>query len=167
MKKSSILITLMALCLASCSKYDIKHNGCDGELTITPSNYNRDNVWIEAPNIITPNADGLNDIFRLHLTGVEGESYKIKRDGITVFTTDSLNHWWQPPLGANGDYTCIAEVTTVNRESLTIKAKFRMVSVAYGEWIEVKDCEKCLFPDMIGTQSGEYYETTDWLLCDD
>jgi hypothetical protein len=167
MRKSWVLFTLIAFCLASCRKYDIKHNACDGELKVTPSNYNRTNVTIQAPNIITPNADGVNDIFMLFLSGVEGDGYKIKRDGITVFTSDSLNHWWQPPLGANGEYTCIAEVTTVNRESLTIKAKFRMVFVEYGVSIEVKDCEKCLFPDMITTQEGDYYETAEWLKCND
>jgi gliding motility-associated-like protein len=52
---------------------------------------------IEIPNVFTPNGDGINDLFRVNLSGRALEGFKIQiydRWGILMFSSNSINYKW-------------------------------------------------------------------------
>ena len=52
---------------------------------------------IEIPNVFTPNGDGINDIFKINLSGENLVNFNINiydRWGLLVFTSPNINYKW-------------------------------------------------------------------------
>ena len=78
------------------------------------------------PNVITPNGDGLNDLFRIPGLDLYDNS-KVEvydRWGNVVFSSDNYRNEWSPEDVPEGTYYYILEVddpnATVHRGILTI-----------------------------------------------
>lgn len=52
---------------------------------------------IEIPNVFTPNGDGINDVFKVNLSGNALQNFRIDiydRWGLLIFTSESINYKW-------------------------------------------------------------------------
>jgi gliding motility-associated-like protein len=73
---------------------------------------------LEIPNVFTPNGDGINDLFRVNLSGNALKSFKIDiydRWGLLMFSSSSINNKWDGRTTAglkavNGTYFYIIEL---------------------------------------------------------
>ncbi|MCE9539710.1 MAG: gliding motility-associated C-terminal domain-containing protein, partial [Bacteroidetes bacterium] len=73
---------------------------------------------IEIPNVFTPNDDGINDVFKINLSGENLGNFNINiydRWGILIFTSSSINNKWDGRTTSglkvkNGTYFYVIEL---------------------------------------------------------
>ena len=158
--KYLLLLCTLAFLIVGCTKHKIKNKCCESSIEITPSSYNKDSVAIWAPQLFTPNGDGINDVFMLSGIGWTMKHIKIKRGLSTVHET-SENNWNGAVNGKikDGYYKYRMEVETIHGETLEIRGavcafSYRRKRLQEAE--EEKYCE-CSTGDMIDPVSGFIY----------
>ena len=84
---------------ASCSKAaePIVHINCDGLVTDTLGTGDSGRIYI--PNAVTPNGDGLNEIYRPFTQNIDSIQFTIyDEDNTVVFTSNLMGDAWIPPV---------------------------------------------------------------------
>jgi gliding motility-associated-like protein len=101
-------------------------NGCSD--TSRYSFYLADSSGITLPNFFTPNADGVNDVFKPIARGLSSLKMSIyNRFGILVYDTDKVNASWDGyttsgMLCEPGTYFCVLEATGFDKKSYKLKS---------------------------------------------
>ena len=85
----------------------IDDNGCVSDDSVYVKPYFP--IWV--PNTVTPNADGINDVFKAYGVNIEGFHLRIfDRWGIKIFEATSIDDVWVPSV--TGDYYVQNDVYT-------------------------------------------------------
>ena len=146
-----------------CKKSKIKNNCCQNTLSVTPSTYNSDSVNIFIPNAFTPNADGINEVFRPSLQGITAINFMVfKGKNKQLFQTNNMNEGWDGTFKGKNDaglYRYVIDLTTWHGQSLVVEGEFCALTDDYLEGNTLKHCEGCTFSDMIDPTFGYIYES--------
>jgi gliding motility-associated-like protein len=99
-------------------------NGCESRDTV---NMKVDCIYIFAPTAITPDGDGLNDVFRVYANGLSTYTLRIfNRFGQVVFETSNPDEVWTGGFNdyflPNGVYTWQIEALDYNQQEALSKA---------------------------------------------
>lgn len=100
-------------------------NGCSD--TSRYSFYLADSSGITLPNFFTPNADGVNDVFKPIARGLNTLKVSIyNRYGILVYDWDKINGWWDGYTISgmpceSGTYFCVLEATGFDQKNYKLK----------------------------------------------
>jgi gliding motility-associated-like protein len=102
-------------------------NGCEARDTV---NIEVDCIYIYAPTAITPDGDGLNDVFRVYANGLSAYTLRIfNRYGQLVWETNDPEDVWTGGAPAyylpNGVYTWQVEALDYNQNEALSKARSR------------------------------------------
>jgi gliding motility-associated-like protein len=102
-------------------------NACEARDTVT---IDVDCVYIYAPTAITPDGDGLNDVFRIYANGLTQYTLRIfNRFGQVVFETSDPEDVWTGGFNdyylPNGIYTWQIEALDYNQQEALSKARSR------------------------------------------
>lgn len=92
--KLFLTTTLVIVGLYSCKKAKIANTCENNSVKITPTDYNKDSAIIYMVTGFTPNGDGLNDMFRPFIWGIEGTSFEIRKGRMQVFSADNIKEGW-------------------------------------------------------------------------
>lgn len=100
-------------------------NGCESRDTV---NMKVDCIYIFAPTAITPDGDGLNDVFRVYANGLSSYILRIyNRFGQVVFETSNPDEVWTGGYNdyflPNGVYTWQIEALDYNQQEALSKAR--------------------------------------------
>lgn len=160
--KYLIIIVSLAFLLAGCTKHKIKNKCCEEGIEIIPSDYNSDSVTIWAPQLFTPNGDGINDLFSLKGIGWSMRSMRIEKGLSKVFDTNTPTDQWNGAVKGkvkDGYYKYNIVIKTKHDELLMVTGnvcaftynKKRLVSAE-----EDRYCD-CSTADMIDPVQGFIY----------
>ncbi|MDG1476950.1 MAG: gliding motility-associated C-terminal domain-containing protein [Vicingaceae bacterium] len=77
-----------------------------------------DSVYVFIPNVITPNNDNSNDIFKIEGIGIKSFSGKIyNRWGKLLFEWNDINTGWNGNENSEGTYFFVVEISFINDEN--------------------------------------------------
>lgn len=93
-----VILFLTVVFFTSCSKAGepIVHINCDGLVTDTLGTGDSGRIYI--PNAVTPNGDGLNEVYRPFTQNIDSIQFTIyDEDNTVVFTSNLMGDAWIPP----------------------------------------------------------------------
>ncbi len=115
----ALLPVLLLVAMSSCRKDSGMPKGGGGpwlnhiELSV-------DSACVQAPNVITPDGDGVNDVFVVYARNVASISISIHNaQGDPVFSTDNAHTPWHGDVDANGPYTVHVAAFTTSGQALS------------------------------------------------
>lgn len=121
-----------------------------------------DSTCVQAPNVITPNGDGINDNFYVFARNVDTVTYRIVNDqGNLVFTGHGTTTYWDgsDTLGS-GPYRVIAEAWSISGILLSGSSRLDVLDYAGGNCLEYAGTPIC--PDQFDPRiCGPSYPTND------
>lgn len=127
----------------------------------TAGSYNTDSAGVYAPNVFTPNGDGINDVFNIKTRNLVQYELKVYKQLTLVFsTTDSDDAWDGEYNGLidEGSYQYVVRFTTALGEQVQGKGEFCLLKSASG-LENLSNCTECKFGDMIDPRKGFVYPT--------
>lgn len=162
--KYLLLICAVASMIVGCTKQKIKNKCCESGIEITPASYNTDSVTIWAPQLFTPNGDGINDVFFLSGIGWTMKNMQIKK-GLSIVHESSENNWNGGINGKvkDGYYKYNLEIETIHGETLQVSGAvcaFSFTRKRLQNVEEEKYCN-CSTGDMIDPIYGFIYDKPD------
>ena len=89
-----LVFLFLSLTFLGCTKSKIKDTCENNTIKITPSNYNSDSAIIFNMTAFTPNGDGLNDLFRPIISGIDISSFEVCKRNKVIYTADENNPKW-------------------------------------------------------------------------
>lgn len=106
--RSAALIFLALACTMACRKQEVDPSGSG--VSADPAGHIElatDSACIQAPNVITPNFDGINDLFVVHGRNMTSLAVEVRDpQGIIVFASeDPAPTWDAADTTGNGPYT--------------------------------------------------------------
>jgi len=141
---------------------------CKSEYKIITQNYNASNdfdIWI--PQAFTPNGDGINDVFQIHVTeGGRVERLTVKKGLRTIYdSSDFFVVIWDGSNEDDGRYRYTAEIRTDEGDVIELKGKvclmrLNTINLDILENQENKICD-CVMPDMIDARRGIIYNSVE------
>jgi len=140
------------LLFANCKKAKIIDSCENNTLEISPKSYNRDSAVVFAPTAFTPNGDGLNDLFRPHIGGINISSFEVCKRNKVIFTADEENPKWDGTDQDNkackdGVYRYVVKGNNAADGDFEISGEISIIT-------EGDYCVPCRFEDQIDPSMG-------------
>ncbi len=131
-----------------------------------------DSITFFAPNSLTPNGDGINDVFFItsnHLEKFENYQIKIKRNFKEIFSSTDPTEWWYANDGGStpnrGQYN-VKGSFTYKGEKLEFEGQIAVIDNSSDlNDPTIKNCDQCIFGDMIDAEEGYIHLTNETLNC--
>lgn len=102
--------------------------GTVSDVSIITTKDCNDSTYIFIPNVITPNNDGINDIFLVEGIGIQAINGKIyNRWGKLLFEWNDINNGWEGINSSEGTYFYLAEVIFINDETKVFKGSINLL----------------------------------------
>lgn len=163
-----VCLILIACCLVSCIRDLTNDIGC----AVLMQTATMDSCLIYIPNIITPNADGVNDGFQ-YVSACEFEAYRltISNGSRTIFeSTDPLTPWdGRQDVFSSTVAFGVLSYEMVFRNGLDSIIATGTITVAPFDpdgdelTFALTECASCTFPDQIDPEKGVIFDTKDQL----
>ena len=120
------------------------------------------NAKLFIPNIFTPNADGINDVFRPDGTNIKSMTITIKKDGAQTFqTTKPFTEFWDATAAATGKYTFTYQAQANDGTIKNGSGEFCLVRDE-----AIKNCTSCAFGNQFDGNSFDSNTPNDESICD-
>jgi hypothetical protein len=155
---------LAILAFQSCTKHKIKNECCTGRMVVVSGTLNPDSVGIWAPNAITPNFDGLNDVFApvlgKHVTFLE---LSVSKGRNTFFQTRVPGAWWDGSYKGKirpGIYSWSAKLSSPGIDLIEVKGEVCVIAGNVSPE-DTDHCKECIFGDMFDPRVGLRWKTSE------
>tara|TARA_B110000014_G_C19841817_1_gene436402 strand:+ start:167 stop:700 length:534 start_codon:yes stop_codon:yes gene_type:complete len=156
------LFSFFLICLISsaCGKIKYKNKCCKGELIVETEDYNNQGVSFFAPNAFTPNNDFINDHFQVYCEGINPLNFvfEIRRGAKQIFYSTDPTAQWDGTFHGEikpGIYKYKIEALTIHDEMVSCKGEVCVIEYPNPKK-GFKDCEQCIFGDMLNISTGEF-----------
>jgi gliding motility-associated-like protein len=169
MKINWLLKTLLAflsisLISSACGKIKYKNKCCKGELIVETEDYNEQGVSFFAPNAFSPNNDGINDLFQVYCEGINPQNFvfEIRKGCKQVFYSTNPTTQWDGSFRGKikpGIYKYKIEALTIHDETVSCKGEVCVIEYPNPNK-GFKDCDQCVFGDMLNISTGEFQHPT-------
>ncbi|MDA8886112.1 gliding motility-associated C-terminal domain-containing protein [Bacteroidia bacterium] len=90
----SLILAFVIVTAISCTKSKIENTCKNNGLEIRPSDYNKDSAVLYMVNAFTPNGDGLNDMFRPIIWGIDMSDFKVCKGNKVIYTEENMGEGW-------------------------------------------------------------------------
>jgi len=162
-------LSFLVLALTKCKKIEYKNDCCSHEMEIYPCG-GLDSLKVYAPNAFTPNFDGINEVFEIAFDNVSSTDFYVKifQKKNALFESIDPNFKWNGVINQKvkeGIYEYFVRAKTESGKPFELKGKFCLLLNNDNKNTPIKNCETCVFPDMIDARHGLIF-TTDELLQD-
>jgi hypothetical protein len=149
-----ILFLGLILTLSGCGKKDTTGPTGAGQEECTCGEqifrFPNDSFMVAVPNIFTPNANGINDVFNFVAMGASSYTFRIiDRDSSSLGTFNPIYGWngtrsaadnSTNDLAADGKYTVVVNITFENGKDTTFTASTCLVSACIISALKADDC---------------------------
>jgi len=131
-RRCTTFLGVLSFCIACKKDKEGTPVGGSGTPLLNHIELSADSACVQAPNVFTPNFDGINDLFVVHGSNMASLNVDVRNpQGITVFTSQDPNPLWDgTDTTGSGPYTVLVNGTTTSGASLSGQSMLR--SLDYG-----------------------------------
>lgn len=157
--KSIIVLSVLGI-LIGCKKAKITNSCESNTVEVSPSDFNGDSAVFFIPTAFTPNGDGLNDLFRPIIGGIDISSFEVCKRNKVLFMADDENPSWDGTdtdgdMCKDGVYNYLIKGSNPTDGNFEITGEVSLLTEA--ELL----CSPCRFEDQIDPAYGFLYPTAE------